>query len=198
MTLNSLLAVNDFSPIPALISYALNDVMRCDPTEHPVLVTEPPWNTQENRERMAEIMFEEFHAPAFYIANTGVLNAYVHNYHLSVWCTYLLKHISASPPERAQLLSSTSGTPLPASLQSWTVLSSEKVPNICVVILVKCHFPDFAELPGMVQSSLPALVSAHAKHLLSSPFHNRPGIQLLPHQLIANKQVRLVAFPRIL
>lgn len=27
---------------------------------------------------MAEIMFEEFQVPAFYIANTGVLNAYVH------------------------------------------------------------------------------------------------------------------------
>ena len=26
---------------------------------------------------MAEIMFEEFQTPAFYIANTGVLNAYV-------------------------------------------------------------------------------------------------------------------------
>ena len=51
--------------------------MRCNSAEHPILVTEPPWNTVANRERMAEIMFEEFQAPAFYIANTGVLNAYV-------------------------------------------------------------------------------------------------------------------------
>jgi actin-like protein 6B len=49
--------------------------MRCNPAEHPVLVTEPAWNTPANRERMAEIIFEEFQAPAFYIANTGVLNA---------------------------------------------------------------------------------------------------------------------------
>ncbi|KAI0303141.1 actin-like protein Arp4p [Russula brevipes] len=41
-----------------------------------VLVTEPAWNTPVNRERMAEIMFEEFQVPAFYIANTGVLNAF--------------------------------------------------------------------------------------------------------------------------
>jgi actin-like protein 6B len=50
--------------------------MRCKPEEHPVLVTEPAWNTAANRERMAEIMFEEFHVPAFYVANTGVLNTY--------------------------------------------------------------------------------------------------------------------------
>ena len=51
--------------------------MRCSASEHPVLVTEPAWNTAANRERMAEIMFEEFDVPAFYIANTGVLNACV-------------------------------------------------------------------------------------------------------------------------
>ena len=69
-------AVSDFNPIRPLIDHALVDVMRCTPSEHPILVTEPAWNTPANRERMAEIMFEEFQVPAFYIANTGVLNAY--------------------------------------------------------------------------------------------------------------------------
>jgi len=50
--------------------------MRTAPSEHPILVTEPAWNTPANRERMAEIIFEEFQAPAFYIANTSVLNAF--------------------------------------------------------------------------------------------------------------------------
>jgi actin-like protein 6B len=69
--------VNDFAAIPPLIDHAIRDVMRCTPSDHPILVTEPTWNTPANRERMAEIMFEEFKVPAFYIANTGVLNAYV-------------------------------------------------------------------------------------------------------------------------
>ncbi|KAF8639990.1 hypothetical protein AX17_001236 [Amanita inopinata Kibby_2008] len=68
--------IADFNPIPPLIRHALDDVMRCTPSEHPILVTEPTWNTQANRERMAEIMFEDFQVPAFYIANTGVLNAF--------------------------------------------------------------------------------------------------------------------------
>lgn len=67
--------VKDFSPIPSLISHAFKDVMRCDPSQHPVLVTEPAWKNEANRERMAEIMFEEFNVPAFYVANTAVLNA---------------------------------------------------------------------------------------------------------------------------
>jgi actin-like protein 6B len=56
------------------------DVMHCNAEEHPILLTEPAWNTVANRERMAEILFEEFQVPACYIANTGVLNAYVEFY----------------------------------------------------------------------------------------------------------------------
>ncbi|KAF9008686.1 actin-like protein Arp4p [Cyathus striatus] len=68
--------IDDFNPIHPLVEHALLDVMHCTPSEHPILVTEPTWNTPANRERMAEIMFEEFQVPAFYIANTGVLNAF--------------------------------------------------------------------------------------------------------------------------
>ncbi|KAI0773898.1 brg1-associated factor b [Fomes fomentarius] len=68
--------VQNFDAVPPLINHAFSEVMRCDPSEHPVLVTEAAWNTPANRERMAEIMFEEFNSPAFYIANTGVLNAF--------------------------------------------------------------------------------------------------------------------------
>lgn len=69
--------VQNFDAIPPLINHALSEVMRCSAAEHPVLVTEAAWNSPANRERMAEIMFEEFQVPAFYIANTGVLNASV-------------------------------------------------------------------------------------------------------------------------
>lgn len=72
---NAVPVVQDFHPIKPLIEHALTKVMRVNPSEHPVIVTEPTWNTTANRERMAEIMFEEFNVPAFYIANTGVLNA---------------------------------------------------------------------------------------------------------------------------
>ncbi|CAE6434401.1 unnamed protein product [Rhizoctonia solani] len=68
--------VYDWTPIPPIINHAINRSLHCDPAEHPVLMTEPAWNTQANRERMAEILFEEFQVPAFYIANNGVLSAF--------------------------------------------------------------------------------------------------------------------------
>lgn len=78
--------VTDFQPIPSLVRHALKEILNCNAEDHPILVTEPAWNTPTNRERMAEIMFEEFQVPAFYIANTGVLNAFVMNLSLCWNC----------------------------------------------------------------------------------------------------------------
>lgn len=74
--LMSLAIVGDFTAIPQIISHAFVHQMQVNPPDHPVIVTEAPWNTPENRQRMAQIMFEEFKVPAFYIANNAVLSSY--------------------------------------------------------------------------------------------------------------------------
>lgn len=46
---------------------AINQYIRCEPSEHKFILTEPPMNSPENREQMAEIMFETFGVKGLFI-----------------------------------------------------------------------------------------------------------------------------------
>ena len=50
--------------------------LRVEPKEHPVLMTEQPLNPKKNSERMAQIIFEKFEVPAFYMTIPAVLSSY--------------------------------------------------------------------------------------------------------------------------
>ena len=65
--------IEDWSLMEAYWQHCFFRYLRCNPEEHPVLLTEPPLNAPENREYTAEIMFESFNVPHLYIAVQAVL-----------------------------------------------------------------------------------------------------------------------------
>jgi len=56
-----------------VLEHSLTNALKVDPKLHPVLCSEDPFNTKANRERMAQIMFESFEVPGFYLANCAAL-----------------------------------------------------------------------------------------------------------------------------
>ncbi|RXK42026.1 brg1-associated factor b [Tremella mesenterica] len=68
--------VRDPEPASALLHHILHNRLGVDPTEHPLMLTEPAWNTPQAREMLAQMVFEGEQMPAMYFGSSGVLSAF--------------------------------------------------------------------------------------------------------------------------
>lgn len=68
--------IHDWDAMEHIWQAAYNDMLHVNSTEHPLLCTEPAWNSPENREKLMELAFEKFQAPAFYVAKDAVMTAF--------------------------------------------------------------------------------------------------------------------------
>lgn len=67
--------IEDWDAAERLIEHSLKEGLHLQSLEdHPLLVTEPAWNSKENRERMIELAFEGWNTPAYYAADRAVLS----------------------------------------------------------------------------------------------------------------------------
>ena len=70
--------ITDWDAMEKLWEYAFDHELQISPEQNnlPVLLTDAPLNPKVNRERMAQVMFETFKVPGFYIATQAVLSLY--------------------------------------------------------------------------------------------------------------------------
>ncbi|CDW54971.1 Putative actin [Trichuris trichiura] len=70
--------IYDWDMFETLMRYCFQFCFLNQHESKPIFFTEPIWNTKEKREQLAELMFETFDVPAFYLGKTASLVAISH------------------------------------------------------------------------------------------------------------------------
>lgn len=68
--------VRNWEDMKHLWDYTFSEKLRVDPAGRKVLLTEPPMNPRANRQRMCQVMFEEYGFQGVYVAIQAVLTLY--------------------------------------------------------------------------------------------------------------------------
>ncbi|KAI9926517.1 actin [Aspergillus wentii] len=68
--------VTSWNDMEKILNYAFYKVLQQAPEEHPILLAESVFNSKQNREKAAQMLFEIFNAPSIYIIPDAVLSLY--------------------------------------------------------------------------------------------------------------------------
>ena len=68
--------IRNWEDMGHLWDYTFAEKLRVDPRGRKVLLTEPPMNPKVNRQRMCQVMFEEYGFGGVYVAIQAVLTLY--------------------------------------------------------------------------------------------------------------------------
>ncbi|KAK4787891.1 hypothetical protein SAY86_011724 [Trapa natans] len=68
--------VADWDVVDHIWDHAFRECLLIDPKEHPMLLSEPSSNIQQQRERAVELMFEKYKVPALFLAKNAVLTSF--------------------------------------------------------------------------------------------------------------------------
>ena len=63
--------VTNYEALEKLLDFGITAGLRYKAPEHPLLIVEEPYETNEQRKKLAELLFEKLHFPAIYFLKSS-------------------------------------------------------------------------------------------------------------------------------
>ncbi|XP_056419179.1 actin-like protein 6A isoform X2 [Hyla sarda] len=89
--------IDDWESFQAILDHTYKRLTEFKTRLHPVLMSEPAWNTREKRERLTELMFEHYNIPSFYLCKSAVLRAFANGRLTALVLDSGATHTTATP-----------------------------------------------------------------------------------------------------
>ncbi|CAD5217870.1 unnamed protein product [Bursaphelenchus xylophilus] len=68
--------IEDWELFEQMLDYVYNGCLKTESKNHGTLFSEAPWNQKDKREKLAELMFEKYGVPSFYLVKNAVLTTF--------------------------------------------------------------------------------------------------------------------------
>lgn len=107
MELSSFLSdgmIEDWDLFDKMLEHIYDRNIQSSSQLHPVLMSEAPWNIRSKREKIAELMFEKYKVPAFYLAKSAMLAAFANGRSTGLVLDSGASHTSAVPLQDGYVL----------------------------------------------------------------------------------------------
>ena len=66
--------IKDWDVMEKVWHHTFYNELKVDPQEHPVMITDSPLNSFENKEKATDVFFENLNVPSFFVASSAVLS----------------------------------------------------------------------------------------------------------------------------
>ncbi|KAL7077657.1 hypothetical protein ACQ4LE_003193 [Meloidogyne hapla] len=68
--------IEDWDVFEKVLDFIYDKCLMAESQHHSALFTEPPWNKKDKREKLAELLFEKYNVPSFYLFKNAALAAF--------------------------------------------------------------------------------------------------------------------------
>lgn len=96
--------IEDWDLFEEMLSHIYDKNLKSKPEQHPLLMSEAPWNVRSKREQLTELLFEKFKVPAFFLVKNAMLAAFANGKATGLVLDSGAGHTSAVPVQDGYVL----------------------------------------------------------------------------------------------